>query len=214
MGCCRGVLGGLLLVAALASPAWVVPAGAAVAHVNESSSASHATKPTTLVSSSHISSRSSATYRDSGCPVNRFDGPQALAVSGSDLFVADLNGDSVTEVSASTGALVRVILGSSYKFDNPDALAVSGPDLLVANAKGNSVTEVRTTTGALVRVITGSSYKFNGPDALAVSKGDLLVANYGNAAANLLGSITEAKTATGSLLRVISGSSYKGHPGP
>ena len=40
VGCCRGVLGGLLLVATLASPGWVVPAGATVAHVDGSLSAS------------------------------------------------------------------------------------------------------------------------------------------------------------------------------
>ena len=48
-----------------------------------------------------------------------FKGPEALAVSGSDLFVANYYGNSVTELNASTGALVRVISASSYRFNHP-----------------------------------------------------------------------------------------------
>ncbi len=40
-----------------------------------------------------------------------FDDPRALALRGPDLFVANYYGNSITEVSASTGALVRVISG-------------------------------------------------------------------------------------------------------
>ena len=39
----------------------------------------------------------------------KFDSPQAMAVAGDDLFVANSGGNSVTEVNASTGALVEVI---------------------------------------------------------------------------------------------------------
>jgi hypothetical protein len=70
------------------------------------------------------------------------DEPVALAVSGSDLFVANADGNSVTELNASTGARVRVISAAAYGFNGPDALAVSGSDLFVANADGNSVTEL------------------------------------------------------------------------
>jgi hypothetical protein len=66
--------------------------------------------------------------------------PDALASSGSDLFAANFAGNSVTEVSASTGALVRVIHGPSFKFGFPDAVAVSGSDLFVANGGGESIT--------------------------------------------------------------------------
>ena len=85
----------------------------------------------------------------------------ALAVSGPDLFVANGyvvngHGSSVTELDASTGALVGVLSGPKYRFDSPDALAVSGPDLFVVNSLFTpSITEVDATTGALVRVISG-----------------------------------------------------------
>src|ERR1019366_3353446 len=97
---------------------------------------------------------------------------------GRDLFVANgYGGNSLTELSASTGKLVRVLSGSSYRFNYPDALALSGGYLFVANGAGRSVTELNASTGKLVRVISGSSYRFIGPDALAVSSGDLFVAN-------------------------------------
>ena len=40
-----------------------------------------------------------------------FSTPDAMAVAGGDLFVANYNGGSVTEVNASTGALVKVVSG-------------------------------------------------------------------------------------------------------
>jgi hypothetical protein len=98
-------------------------------------------------------------------------------VASTDLFVANYGG-SVTELSTSTGALVRVISGSSYKFDDPDAMVLAGSDLFVANRSGNSVTELRASTGALVRVISGSSYDFNDPYAIAAADSYLFVANY------------------------------------
>jgi len=70
----------------------------------------------------------------------------------SDLFVANLGG-SITEVDASTGAIVRVISGPAYHFDQPKSVGVTGNDLFVANL--GSVTEVDASTGSLVRVITG-----------------------------------------------------------
>jgi len=69
-------------------------------------------------------------------------------VAGDDLFVANLNGKSVTELNASTGALVRVV---SDQFGGPYAMAVAGADLFVANHNGTgSVTELDASTGALV----------------------------------------------------------------
>ncbi len=61
----------------------------------------------------------------------QFNNPQALASSGTDVFVVDGPGagnlGALTELDASTGGLVRVISGSRYKFDFPDALAVWAP---------------------------------------------------------------------------------------
>src|SRR5271169_2196852 len=61
------------------------------------------------------------------------DAPIAASAVGSDLFVANERGNSVTEVNASSGAHVATIAGSSFGLDEPTAIASDGPDLFVAN---------------------------------------------------------------------------------
>jgi DNA-binding beta-propeller fold protein YncE len=55
--------------------------------------------------------------------------------------VANLGGNSVTELSASTGALAKLISGSSYGFNSPLAIASDGTRVWVANGDGQSITE-------------------------------------------------------------------------
>ncbi len=126
-----------------------------------------------------------------------FDSPDAVASDGTHVWVANANGDSVTELLASTGALVQLISGASYGFDVPDAVSSDGKDVWVANYNGNSVTELLASTGALVRVIKGSSTGFNAPDAVVSDSTHVWVANgVGN-------SVTELVASTGALVKVI-----------
>ena len=46
----------------------------------------------------------------------------------------------MTELNASTGALVKHISSSSYGFDDPAAIFSDGKDVWVANLGGQSVT--------------------------------------------------------------------------
>lgn len=64
-------------------------------------------------------------------------GPAGLAFTNT---LGNAGGDSVTELSASSGALVRVISGSRYNFDFPEAIAADGGELFVVNLGGDSVT--------------------------------------------------------------------------
>jgi hypothetical protein len=115
---------------------------------------------------------------------------------------------SLTEVDASTGALVRVVYGARYRFDAPDAMVMHGDDLFVANKGGvlpndeGSLTEVDASTGAPVRVLTGATYQFDQPEAMVMEGDDLFVANGGNT------SLTEVDASTGALVRVVSGPAY------
>ncbi len=72
-----------------------------------------------------------------------FNEPSAFGLEGTDLFVANLGG-SITEVDASTGAIVRVISGLAYHFDEPKSLGLSGGDLFVANYAPGSGQLLRT----------------------------------------------------------------------
>jgi hypothetical protein len=114
---------------------------------------------------------------------------------------------SVTEIDASTGALVRVLSSSEYKFDEPSAIAAVGDNLFVANklpetmtsgtvTGSGSVTEIDASTSALVRVLSSSQYVFEEPGAMAVAGGDLFVASSGD-------SMTKLSVATGRLISVL-----------
>jgi hypothetical protein len=75
--------------------------------------------------------------------------PVALALSGTDLFVANDgsasgNPGSITEVDAATGAPVKVLSGPQYGFDGPAAMAIARTELFVANQSGGSVTALPT----------------------------------------------------------------------
>jgi DNA-binding beta-propeller fold protein YncE len=80
--------------------------------------------------------------------------PKQVATDGTDVWVTNEAGNSVTELSAATGATVQVISGSSYGFGYPTGVAADGTDVWVTNEAGNSVTELSAATGDLVKVIT------------------------------------------------------------
>ncbi len=125
--------------------------------------------------------------------------PLTITSGGGHIWVA--SGNSIIELSASTGALVRVINGSSYEFNGPSAMTVLGSRVRVAD-KSCSVTEFSATTGTLSRVIADPIYGFFAPGAITSGGGDIWVAN---ADGNL---VTEISASTGALVRVIRGSNY------
>ncbi len=98
--------------------------------------------------------------------------------------MANGGGNSVTELSAATGALVKVISGPSYRFAflnkrllSAAAVASDGSHVWVTNFAGNAVTELSASTGALVRVISGSGYAFDAPMGIISDGSHVWVAN-------------------------------------
>ena len=98
-----------------------------------------------------------------------FSGPFAVSSDGSHVWVANNGNESVTELDASTGALIHELSGPSYNFgfadgiDEAGAISSDGVHVWTANPRTNSVTELDASTGALVHVLSGSSYGFSGP---------------------------------------------------
>ena len=89
----------------------------------------------------------------------KFDFPDAIAVGRHPRLGGERSGNSVTELTASTGALVKVISGSSYKFNDPRChrrrtAPTSGWRTESATRSPSSTAS----TGALVKVISGSSF--------------------------------------------------------
>ena len=65
-----------------------------------------------------------------------FNEPGRIAVDGTDIWVPNSGGDSVTELNASNGSWIRTLSGGSYRFNAPWAIAVDGTDIWVANQGG------------------------------------------------------------------------------
>jgi hypothetical protein len=88
------------------------------------------------------------------------DGPQAIAVSGSDLFIADDSGNRLGEYTTSgTTVNASLIVGSGL--NGASRIAISGSDIFVANyaggKAGSGTISEYTTSGATVNpaLVTG-----------------------------------------------------------
>ena len=139
-----------------------------------------------------------ASPRDVRVPGWAFAGPDAIAADRARVWVANNGGNSVTELSAATGALIRVIAGRQFQLDGPVAIAADASHVWVANATGNSLTEINAATGDLIRVISAPRYQLNGPQAITADATHVWVAS-GNSR-----TLTEINAVMGALIRVIS----------
>ena len=99
------------------------------------------------------------------------DEPWGIAVSGSDLFVA--NNSTIGEYTIG-GATVNAALVSGLA-NNPIDVAVSGNHLFETNYYSNTIGEYNATTGAAINASLVSG--LNAPYGLAVSGNDLFVVN-------------------------------------
>lgn len=151
--------------------------------------------------------------------IPRFDNPMAIAVSGSDVWVVNLVGNSVTEFNATTGSQVRIIDAKADRFHHPDGITIQGSHVWVTNgneqlgmgggnyntARYSSVTELNATNGSLVRVIDAKADDFLEPGPIAVSGSHVWVLNQ-NASSfspSVAGvALIELNASTGSLLHV------------
>ena len=128
-------------------------------------------------------------YDVSGATINAslitgLDGPEDVAVSGSDLFVTNKLNGTIGEYTTS-GAVVNASLISGLV--NPDAIAVSGSDLFVTNFNSAGTIGEYTTAGATVNASLVSG--LNTPSGIVVSGSDLFVTNYNT---SMLGEYTTA----------------------
>jgi len=88
------------------------------------------------------------------------DGVHVWIVNGTASFGNRKVGDTVTELNATNGSLVRVIQLSKSVYSNPVGIAVNGTDVWVTDAGGGyeglpSVIELSASTGAVVKRIGG-----------------------------------------------------------
>jgi hypothetical protein len=152
--------------------------------------------------------------------VRGLNDPDALAVDGQDLFVADGGGNgsfgsggsgsALSELNLSTGALARTISGPAFQFSGPRGLVRAGRDLFVLSVGGfgapGGITEVDASSGALVRVLNPAKDNFVGPLAMALDGPDLFVLDIQGPGGG--GALVEFDTSSGALVRVIHGARF------
>jgi DNA-binding beta-propeller fold protein YncE len=88
------------------------------------------------------------------------DGTHVWVVNGAVGTPHGRRGDTVTQLNASNGSLVRVVLLHGGIYSDPVALASNGTDVWVTDQGGGidgigSVVELNAATGAVVRIIGG-----------------------------------------------------------
>jgi len=144
-----------------------------------------------------------------------FNGPTGVAVQGQHVWVTNANANSVTELSATDGSLVRVVsLGDATQTVEPMGVAADNSDVWVAGLGNSSVTELNATDGSIVRTL--SSGGLNGPVDVAVGGSTVWTANQthledpAGATIPFSTSITRFNAVTGALEGQISGSTVNG----
>jgi YVTN family beta-propeller protein len=148
--------------------------------------------------------------------------PTEITDDGQHLWVTNWSDNSVAELNASDGSLVRIISGpayhfsgpwkmaadgpdiwvtNSYQFNEPNGIAVAGNDIWVASQNGNSVTEFNAKDGSPVRILSGthSQYGFDNSSGIALAGGLILVTNQGSS------TVTAIDAATGKLVKQLPG---------
>jgi hypothetical protein len=138
-----------------------------------------------------------------------FNQPAALARVGTNMWVANAGGNSLTELGP-TGALIRTVSAAKFRLSTPQALAASGGMLFVASA-GGVITELNGSTAVLTRTMSAPAYRFSDPVALAISWPNLYVVNKNNS------TVTIVTVSTGHLVKVIANTTAHpkalSHPG-
>lgn len=133
---------------------------------------------------------------------NHFAGVCSLFSEGGTVYALNCAGQSLTEFSAATGKIDRILAGPRYDFSTDIGPMVSdGTDIWIASY-ANRITEIERGSGAVVRIISGRRYRFNNPAGLALAGGELWVANSNGA------DVTIVNASSGRLVRVLSGAQF------
>jgi hypothetical protein len=114
-------------------------------------------------------------------------GPIAVAFDGSNIWTANYYSASVTEVQASTGA----VIGTYGVGQEPLGLAFDGANMWVANSYSGTVTKLQVSNGAVIGTYAAGS----GPAGLAFDGMNIWVTNDANP-----GTVTKLLASTGAVV--------------
>jgi prepilin-type N-terminal cleavage/methylation domain-containing protein len=130
-----------------------------------------------------------------GSPIPVGVNPEGVAVDGTHVWVANIYDNTVTELNASDGSLVRTITVGT----GPYGITADGTHVWVANTGDNTVTEIDAATGAVIgSPIPTGSY----PVAISSDGTHVWVAN------TIDSTVTELDASTGAFVRTIAVGQY------
>ena len=117
-----------------------------------------------------------------------FADPTGVTTDGTDLWVANSESDTVTELSATTGAPVRTITGSAYDFNGPLSILYNDGDVWVESAGTThggvgSISVFSAATGDFIRGMTIPEpiVQTDGEDTMAADGSRVWLATGGDA---------------------------------
>jgi outer membrane protein assembly factor BamB len=121
-------------------------------------------------------------------------GPSEMAFDGANIWVGNVNGNSVTKLRASDGAVLGTFAVGAYPYD----VAFDGTNIWVTNFMSNNVTKLRASDGAALGTFTVG----NGPYGLAFDGAHIWVANSGG------NNVTKLRAHDGTVLGTFAVGSY------
>ena len=132
----------------------------------------------------------------------RFSSPWGIAISGADLYVADMDNHAIRRVEIVTGVVSTVAgaagssgnsdgTGGAARFNKPSGIAAQGDYLFVADAENHTIRRIAIATGEVSTLAgvpgsygrtdgIGSSARFDNPYGIAALGPDLYVADRDN----------------------------------
>lgn len=91
-----------------------------------------------------------------------------MVVVRNDVWTANGAGaGSLTEFSAATGKVVRIVRASAGHFDGPRALATDGARIWVVSAAGSHLSELNAGNGRLIVTISNPKHRLSGFDSIS-----------------------------------------------
>lgn len=89
-------------------------------------------------------------------PANTMSDPSAIVVTQQFAWIPMFSNNTVVELNATTGKLVRVFTKIADKLSAPNSLGIEGTDLWVSNYSSGNASEVNFVNGMLVRTVRAS----------------------------------------------------------
>ena len=129
-----------------------------------------------------------------------FSSPRDIADDGTHIWVPNSTRNTVAELSAGDGSLIRT-LSAGNALSDPGPIASDGTHLWVINDSNGSVVELSASDGSLIRTLPSGSYGLKNPDGIADDGTHLWITN-------LNSTVTELHASDGSYIRTLSGSRY------